>query len=111
MASIPCSYLSSDPFLFFSPSPSSSGLRSPFLALTRWLGWLRASRMRGKLGPGTAGWRARCWFRFGIDGSQSRDDFDRDDVEQVTFGSFYFLFMPLLAAFSSGFDKLLILPK
>lgn len=52
------------------------------------MGWCR----RSKLGP-SCGWRAVCWFRFGkngvdaegagIYGSQARDDFDRDDVEQV----------------------------
>lgn len=44
------------------------------------------------MGPSN-GSRAQCWFKFGkngvdaegagIYGSQSRDDFDRDDVEQV----------------------------
>ncbi|XP_008775505.1 protein LHCP TRANSLOCATION DEFECT [Phoenix dactylifera] len=103
MASIPCAIYVSIP-----PS-SSSGLRSPFLALTRRLGWLRDSRMRAKVGPGCAGSRARCWFRFGnkgvdaegagIYGSQSRDDFDRDDVEQ------YFNYMGMLAV-EGSYDKM-----
>ncbi|VVB00770.1 unnamed protein product [Arabis nemorensis] len=53
-----------------------------------------------KLGPSN-GSRTTCWFKFGkngvdaenagIYGSQSRDDFDRDDVEQ------YFNYMGMLA--------------
>lgn len=56
------------------------------------LGWVRSFGGVGIFGP-TNGSRAKCWFKFGkngvdaegagIYGSQSRDDFDRDDVEQV----------------------------
>ncbi|KAH0721905.1 hypothetical protein KY289_004949 [Solanum tuberosum] len=48
------------------------------------IGWCRPSG----LGP-NCGSRTTCWFNFrqnaetaGVYGSQSRDDFDRDDVEQ-----------------------------
>ncbi|KAJ6423241.1 hypothetical protein OIU84_024224 [Salix udensis] len=68
---------------FFLPKPHSQ-----FLGLQRNVGWLRPCR----IGPSN-GSRAKCWFKFGkngvdaegagIYGSQSRDDFDRDDVEQV----------------------------
>ncbi|KAH0719711.1 hypothetical protein KY290_004626 [Solanum tuberosum] len=51
------------------------------------IGWCRPSG----LGP-NCGSRTTCWFNFrqnaetaGVYGSQSRDDFDRDDVEQVGF--------------------------
>jgi hypothetical protein len=69
------------------------------------LGWVRPSR----LGPSN-GSRAKCWFKFGkngvdaegagIYGSQSRDDFDRDDVEQVllslsTFSVYIYVFVGL----------------
>ncbi|XP_073115548.1 protein LHCP TRANSLOCATION DEFECT-like [Elaeis guineensis] len=104
MASIPCAIYVSIP-----PSSSSWGLRSPFVALTRRLGWLRDSRMRAKVGPASTGSRARCWFRFGnkgvdaegagIYGSQARDDFDRDDVEQ------YFNYMGMLAV-EGSYDKM-----
>lgn len=58
---------------------------------TKRLGWCRPT---SQFGP-SSGSRTTCWFRFGkngvdaegagIYGSQSRDDFDRDDVEQVNF--------------------------
>ncbi|XP_057529594.1 protein LHCP TRANSLOCATION DEFECT [Amaranthus tricolor] len=56
-----------------------------------------------KLGPSNGG-RAKCWFRFnaesaGVYGSQSRDDFDRDDVEQ------YFNYMGMLAV-EGSYDKM-----
>lgn len=88
MASIPC--ITHLPFSFIpSSSPSSlSKFNTQFLGLQNRLGWVRPSR----LGPSN-GSRAKCWFKFGkngvdaegagIYGSQSRDDFDRDDVEQV----------------------------
>ncbi|GFP79185.1 protein lhcp translocation defect [Phtheirospermum japonicum] len=65
-------------------------------------------RTRRKLGP-TCGSRTCCWFRFGkngvdaegagIYGSQARDDFDRDDVEQ------YFNYMGMLAV-EGTYDKM-----
>ncbi|GLT72633.1 hypothetical protein SLA2020_445480 [Shorea laevis] len=68
------------------------------------LGWVRPVR----LGPSN-GSRAKCWFKFGkngvdaegagIYGSQSRDDFDRDDVEQ------YFNYMGMLAV-EGSYDKM-----
>ncbi|KAG8386148.1 hypothetical protein BUALT_Bualt03G0119000 [Buddleja alternifolia] len=71
----------------------------------RSLGWCRTTR---KLGP-SCGSRATCWFRFGkngvdaegagIYGSQARDDFDRDDVEQ------YFNYMGMLAV-EGSYDKM-----
>ncbi|KAJ1441379.1 hypothetical protein SESBI_01524 [Sesbania bispinosa] len=72
------------------PSPlSSSNLSSRFLGIRKRVGWLR---LTSEIGPSN-GSKATCWFRFGkngvdaegagIYGSQSRDDFDRDDVEQV----------------------------
>ncbi|XP_072958175.1 protein LHCP TRANSLOCATION DEFECT-like [Typha angustifolia] len=106
MASIPCTiYLQI-------PTPSSSPrsfekLRSPFLAITKRIGWIRSSQIRAKVAPST-GWRsATCFFRFGnrgaedagIYGSQSRDDFDRDDVEQ------YFNYMGMLAV-EGTYDKM-----
>ena len=98
MASIPCTFqLSAKTAASRSVSPraAAQGLRTPLLgsgAARRGLGWLRPSRLSrvvpasesGRVGP-------TCWFRFGnkdaegagIYGSQARDDFDRDDVEQV----------------------------
>ena len=91
--------------LTFASNPQSSQLLLPkpnsqFLGLQRNVGWLRPCR----IGPSN-GSRAKCWFKFGkngvdaegagIYGSQSRDDFDRDDVEQVLF---LFLSFDTLAA-------------
>ena len=88
MASISCT---THLHFTFKPSTSPSSLSKnscKFLGVQNKLGWVRASR----LGPSN-GSRAKCWFKFGkngvdaegagIYGSQSRDDFDRDDVEQV----------------------------
>ncbi|CAN6175604.1 unnamed protein product [Urochloa humidicola] len=94
MASIPCTFQLSARTV--SPRASAAqGLRTPLLgsgAGRRGLGWLRPSGLSrvvpasesGRVGP-------TCWFKFGnkdaegagIYGSQARDDFDRDDVEQV----------------------------
>jgi hypothetical protein len=90
MASIPCTIQLSARAATSrrtSPRAAAKGLRTPRL------GWLRPSRLSrvvpasesGRVGP-------TCWFRFGkkedegagIYGSQGRDDFDRDDVEQVS---------------------------
>ncbi|KAK8968098.1 Protein LHCP TRANSLOCATION DEFECT [Platanthera guangdongensis] len=72
---------------------SSNVLRSPFLAFTRSVGWRRSSQLMKRANLAGGGGGALCWFKFGnrgidaegagIYGSQSRDDFDRDDVEQV----------------------------
>ncbi|WOK91869.1 protein LHCP TRANSLOCATION DEFECT-like [Canna indica] len=110
MASIPCTFYCQLPSSSSrSLSSSSVSLTSPFLALTRRLGWFRASKIRSKVGPGTNGSRTTCWFRFGnrgvdaegagIYGSQARDDFDRDDVEQ------YFNYMGMLAV-EGTYDKM-----
>ncbi|KAI3456954.1 hypothetical protein Pfo_013617 [Paulownia fortunei] len=76
-----------------------------FLSSARSVGWCRTTR---KLGP-SCGSRTTCWFRFGkngvdaegagIYGSQARDDFDRDDVEQ------YFNYMGMLAV-EGSYDKM-----
>ncbi|XP_062169665.1 protein LHCP TRANSLOCATION DEFECT [Alnus glutinosa] len=104
MASIPCT--THLPFTFkSSPSPCSlSKFNIQFLGMQNRLGWVRPSR----LGPSN-GSRAKCWFKFGkngvdaegagIYGSQSRDDFDRDDVEQ------YFNYMGMLAV-EGSYDKM-----
>ncbi|CAK9175517.1 unnamed protein product [Ilex paraguariensis] len=110
MASIPCTIQLSFPSKP-NTSPSSlcgstqclSNLNSQFLGGKR-LGWFRPSR----LGP-SSGSRATCWFKFGkngvdaegagIYGSQTRDDFDRDDVEQ------YFNYMGMLAV-EGSYDKM-----
>ncbi|XP_073127668.1 protein LHCP TRANSLOCATION DEFECT [Henckelia pumila] len=77
----------------------------PFLGCANSLGWCRSTR---KLGT-SCGSRTTCWFKFGkngvdaegagIYGSQSRDDFDRDDVEQ------YFNYMGMLAV-EGSYDKM-----
>ncbi|MQM11434.1 hypothetical protein Taro_044341 [Colocasia esculenta] len=106
------SHLSSSSSSSSSASRSASGsalaarrLRSPFLGLSRRLRCLGGpSRLRATVWPGgrgAAGGGARCWFKFGnrgvdsegagIYGSQTRDDFGRDDVEQ------YFNYMGMLA--------------
>ncbi|KAL0306393.1 UNVERIFIED_CONTAM: protein LHCP TRANSLOCATION DEFECT [Sesamum radiatum] len=88
-----------------SVAPVSLHLTCQFLGSARIAGWSRTTR---KLGP-TSGSRTTCWFRFGrngvdaegagIYGSQSRDDFDRDDVEQ------YFNYMGMLAV-EGSYDKM-----
>ncbi|KAI5641839.1 hypothetical protein M9H77_00387 [Catharanthus roseus] len=69
---------------------------------------LRWCKSTSNFGP-NCGWRSICWFKFGkngvdaegagIYGSQSRDDFDRDDVEQ------YFNYMGMLAV-EGTYDKM-----
>ncbi|CAA2934226.1 protein LHCP TRANSLOCATION DEFECT [Olea europaea var. sylvestris] len=97
-----------------SSSSSSTGstayfskLNSKFLGSprTKTLGWFRPTT---RLGP-SSGSRTTCWFRFGkngvdaegagIYGSQTRDDYDRDDVEQ------YFNYMGMLAV-EGTYDKM-----
>ncbi|KZV56417.1 protein LHCP TRANSLOCATION DEFECT [Dorcoceras hygrometricum] len=90
---------------FVVPLPQRS---CPFLGCVKGgdsLGWCRRTR---NLGP-TCGSRTTCWFKFGkngvdaegagIYGSQARDDFDRDDVEQ------YFNYMGMLAV-EGSYDKM-----
>ncbi|KAG7594788.1 Ankyrin repeat, partial [Arabidopsis thaliana x Arabidopsis arenosa] len=81
---------------------STSSSSSPRLLSSRFLGTrnLKLQIRPARLGPSN-GSRTTCWFKFGkngvdaenagIYGSQSRDDFDRDDVEQ------YFNYMGMLA--------------
>lgn len=108
MASIiPCSLQ-----LTFRPRTINSSSSGPKLASrfqgslrTKRLGWCRPTT---EFGP-ASGSRTTCWFRFGkngvdaegagIYGSQSRDDFDRDDVEQ------YFNYMGMLAV-EGSYDKM-----
>ncbi|KAK9084857.1 hypothetical protein Sjap_025268 [Stephania japonica] len=108
MASIPCSIQLSFPSKPASgSSPSFRNFGSQFLGVRKKLGWLRSSKIGGSR---TNGWsRAKCWFKFGkngmdaegagIYGSQTRDDFDRDDVEQ------YFNYMGMLAV-EGTYDKM-----
>lgn len=107
MASIPCiTHLS----FTFKPSVTPlplSKFHSRFLGIRNRLGWV------GHYGIGPSnGSRAKCWFKFGksgvdaegagIYGSQTREDFDRDDVEQViiffprTFSVYVYMFVCLL---------------
>ncbi|KAG6405140.1 hypothetical protein SASPL_132724 [Salvia splendens] len=87
------------------PASITPHLRRHFVAgSARSIGWCNPTR----LGP-TCGFRTTCWFRFGkngvdaegagIYGSQARDDFDRDDVEQ------YFNYMGMLAV-EGTYDKM-----
>ncbi|CAL5086404.1 unnamed protein product [Urochloa decumbens] len=114
MASIPCTFqLSARTVSPRASAAQGQGLRTPLLgsgsgAARRGLGWLRPSRLSrvvpasesGRVGP-------TCWFKFGnkdaegagIYGSQARDDFDRDDVEQ------YFNYMGMLAV-EGTYDKM-----
>ncbi|KAK4794835.1 hypothetical protein SAY86_012829 [Trapa natans] len=108
-ASILCTVqipFSSKPPTSSPPPPPPIKLSSRFLSIRgSKLGWLRAAG----IGPRNDGSRARCWFKFGkngvdaegagIYGSQSRDDFDRDDVEQ------YFNYMGMLAV-EGSYDKM-----
>ncbi|XP_074380696.1 protein LHCP TRANSLOCATION DEFECT [Apium graveolens] len=88
-------------------------IKSKFVGVTvdKRLGWLSLSKI-GLLIRSTAATSASgatCWFKFGkngvdaeqagIYGSQSRNDFDRDDVEQ------YFNYMGMLAV-EGTYDKM-----
>lgn len=89
---MPCSFHLQSPHC--SSSSCLQKLRKPFLGGNRngVLGSFRPQRIGLRIVP-TPYSRAKCWFRFGkngvdaegagIYGSQTRDDFDRDDVEQV----------------------------
>ncbi|XP_076922230.1 protein LHCP TRANSLOCATION DEFECT-like [Bidens hawaiensis] len=100
--------------LIFSPSntkptnhSSTHKLVSQFLGVNKGLSFCKPStRLLGSISNGS---RTTCWFKFGkngvdaegagIYGSQSRDDFDRDDVEQ------YFNYMGMLAV-EGTYDKM-----
>ncbi|KAF9609050.1 hypothetical protein IFM89_012490 [Coptis chinensis] len=104
MASISCT--------FHPTFPCSSSSRwktsCQFLGNGRKLGWFKVCSVRSIIGP-TNGSKTKCWFKFGkngvdaegagIYGSQSREDFDRDDVEQ------YFNYMGMLAV-EGTYDKM-----
>ncbi|XP_076959712.1 protein LHCP TRANSLOCATION DEFECT-like [Bidens hawaiensis] len=96
--------------LIFSPSNTkctTHKLGSQFLGVNKGLSFCKpTSRFFGGISNGS---RTTCWFKFGkngvdaegagIYGSQSRDDFDRDDVEQ------YFNYMGMLAV-EGTYDKM-----
>lgn len=113
MASIPCTFQLTASTTAVSrrvtPRAAAQGnaaLRTPLLGAG--LGWLRPSRL-SRVVPASESGRAgtTCWFKFGnkdaegagIYGSQARDDFDRDDVEQ------YFNYMGMLAV-EGTYDKM-----
>jgi len=95
MSSITC--ITHQPIISNSKSLITSQVSSTNLSSSRFLG-IRTKRVgwssliTSKFGASN-GSRFTCWFKFGkngvdaegagIYGSQSRDDFDRDDVEQV----------------------------
>ncbi|KAI3673789.1 hypothetical protein L6452_39919 [Arctium lappa] len=110
MATISCTVQ----FIFTNPetkptnnsSPVLRKLESQFVGVRKRLGFCRPT---SQIGPSSCGSRTTCWFKFGkngvdaegagIYGSQSRDDFDRDDVEQ------YFNYMGMLAV-EGTYDKM-----
>ncbi|CAB4308196.1 unnamed protein product [Prunus armeniaca] len=106
MASIPCTGVAAAAAAAITSKsfPSSTKFNTRFVGTRNRLGWVRPLG----LGPSN-GSRAKCWFKFGkngvdaegagIYGSQSRDDFDRDDVEQ------YFNYMGMLAV-EGTYDKM-----
>ncbi|KAI3688543.1 hypothetical protein L2E82_46185 [Cichorium intybus] len=110
MATIPCTVqliiASSDTKTMNNWTPALRKLDSQFLGMRKGLGFCRPT---SKIGPSSCGSRTTCWFKFGkngvdaegagIYGSQSRDDFDRDDVEQ------YFNYMGMLAV-EGTYDKM-----
>ncbi|XP_077246216.1 protein LHCP TRANSLOCATION DEFECT-like [Tasmannia lanceolata] len=113
MASIPCAIYLYFPSTTVPSSSSSWKLKTPFMGIMKSLGWFKARRIGMKIVP-SSGSRVKCWFRFGkngvnaegagIYGSQTRDDFDRDDVEQ------YFNYMGMLAV-EGSYDKMETLLK
>ncbi|XP_078180657.1 ankyrin repeat family protein [Carex rostrata] len=82
-------------------------LSSSFLSLSLPKRPVRIGAAKLKRTSNVRGTKVTCWFRFGnkdaegagIYGSQSRDDFDRDDVEQ------YFNYMGMLAV-EGTYDKM-----
>ncbi|XP_012443517.1 protein LHCP TRANSLOCATION DEFECT isoform X2 [Gossypium raimondii] len=105
MASIPCIFQIPFTAKPINPSfPSLPTFSSKFLGTQNSLSCLSPSN----IGPSN-GSRTQCWFKFGkngvdaegagIYGSQKRDDFDKDDVEQ------YFNYMGMLAV-EGSYDKM-----
>ncbi|KAJ4726108.1 Lhcp translocation defect-like protein [Melia azedarach] len=105
MASIPCTTTHLNFISKHSNSSSPSAkFSSQFLGTKSSLQCFRTF----KIGPSN-GSKTKCWFKFGkngvdaenagIYGSQTRDDFDRDDVEQ------YFNYMGMLAV-EGTYDKM-----
>lgn len=92
MASISSCRAPSTSFFFSTTKTINSSSPSSVRLSSRFLGTRVVKLSSIGLGPSN-GSRATCWFKFGkngvdaenagIYGSQSRDDFDRDDVEQV----------------------------
>ncbi|KAI3717890.1 hypothetical protein L1987_69798 [Smallanthus sonchifolius] len=105
MATIPCTVQ----LIFATKSVNNStplrNFDSQFMGMRKRLGFCKPI---SRTGP-SCGSRTTCWFKFGkngvdaegagIYGSQSRDDFDRDDVEQ------YFNYMGMLAV-EGTYDKM-----
>ncbi|KAI7753132.1 hypothetical protein M8C21_023409, partial [Ambrosia artemisiifolia] len=110
MATISCTlqliFTTSDTKPINKLTPTHHNLDSQFKGVSKGLGFCKPT---SRLGPISNGSRTRCWFKFGkngvdaegagIYGSQSRDDFDRDDVEQ------YFNYMGMLAV-EGTYDKM-----
>ncbi|KAD4386021.1 hypothetical protein E3N88_26190 [Mikania micrantha] len=99
-----------DNFMYFQVSIDLRRFRhkldSQFVGVHRRLGFCKPT---SRIGPSSNGSKSTCWFKLGkngvdaevagIYGSQSRDDFDRDDVEQ------YFNYMGMLAV-EGTYDKM-----
>ncbi|KAI3928365.1 hypothetical protein MKW98_023966 [Papaver atlanticum] len=115
MASISCTIHLTLPSTTNTSSSSTSRFsqlvskcNSQFLGNGKRLGSLRECKIGSKICP-TNGSRTKCWFTFGtngvdsegagIYGSQKREDFDKDDVEQ------YFNYMGMLAV-EGTYDKM-----
>ncbi|KAG0472482.1 hypothetical protein HPP92_017028 [Vanilla planifolia] len=110
MASIPCAINVHIAYPWsISSKPSSDKLRTPFFGLTWRIALRRPSPRTKRAAPAGHGGGAQCFFKFGsrgvdakdagIYGSQSRDDFNRDDVEQ------YFNYTGMLAV-EGSYDKM-----
>lgn len=105
MASISCSTQLTTNSCIPTTSPKLN-LPNGFLGISRNLKGSSFKPSSIRLGPSCGG-RAKCWFNLnnrsaegaGIYGSQTRDDFDRDDVEQ------YFNYMGMLAV-EGTYDKM-----
>ncbi|CAN0899956.1 Protein LHCP TRANSLOCATION DEFECT [Linum grandiflorum] len=101
MASIPCTTTAQLHVSNWNHQPKMTSL---FLGKRNQVAWVRPCRIRASRVS-----RVNAWFKFGkngvdaegagIYGSQSRDDFDRDDVEQ------YFNYMGMLAV-EGTYDKM-----
>ena len=109
MATISCTvqliFASSHTKSLNNSTPVLRNLGSQFMGKRKGIGFCQ---LTPRIGP-NCGSRTTCWFKFGkngvdaegagIYGSQSRDDFDRDDVEQ------YFNYMGMLAV-EGSYDKM-----